>query len=203
MADNTANPAESAALENQADALERRRRAKEEAIDDGRRQRAQGRQRHVSLFRSLRGGNRRAGAVSAAGPFFVAYILLGPGTMTKTPFPLRRWSYGATSADRARNPTILVVERAAGMAFAAGAIVFPGGRIDDADRDLADALGRPDDAAKITAIRETIEETASLPAVSGSVDRASAPQLQRCLASQAPTLPSCSRAKACPSISMP
>ena len=45
-------------------------------------------------------------------------------------------------------PEILVVERSAGMAFAAGAIVFPGGRIDPADRALADALDRPHDAAK-------------------------------------------------------
>jgi 8-oxo-dGTP pyrophosphatase MutT (NUDIX family) len=64
-------------------------------------------------------------------------------------------------------PEILVVERSAGMAFAAGAIVFPGGRVDAADRALAEALGRPDDAAKITAIRETIEETAVVPALRG------------------------------------
>ena len=32
---------------------------------------------------------------------------------------------------------VLMVERAGGMAFAAGAMVFPGGRIDDADRDFA------------------------------------------------------------------
>ena len=31
-------------------------------------------------------------------------------------------------------PELLMVERAQGMAFAAGALVFPGGRIDDADR---------------------------------------------------------------------
>ena len=52
-------------------------------------------------------------------------------------------------------PELLVVERSAKMAFAAGAIVFPGGRIDDADRDLGG-----DDAAKVTAIRETLEESA-------------------------------------------
>ena len=33
-------------------------------------------------------------------------------------------------------PELLMVERAGGMAFAAGALVFPGGRIDDADRQL-------------------------------------------------------------------
>lgn len=71
--------------------------------------------------------------------------------------------------DSGVGPEILVVERAATMAFAAGAIVFPGGRIDDADRRLATALGRPGDAAKVTAIRETIEETGVVPAIDGKV----------------------------------
>ena len=59
-------------------------------------------------------------------------------------------------------PDVLVVERAAAMAFAGGAIVFPGGRVDPADEALAAALGRPADAPRITAIRETIEESAVL-----------------------------------------
>ena len=54
-------------------------------------------------------------------------------------------------------PQLLMVERAEGMAFAAGAMVFPGGRIDDADRALA-AQHRIDEAA-LAAIRETLEET--------------------------------------------
>lgn len=66
--------------------------------------------------------------------------------------------------DSAFGPEILIVERSAQMAFAAGAVVFPGGRIDPADRELACRLGIPDDAAKITAIRETIEETGVAPA---------------------------------------
>jgi 8-oxo-dGTP pyrophosphatase MutT (NUDIX family) len=58
-------------------------------------------------------------------------------------------------------PELLMVERSEGMAFAAGALVFPGGRIDEADRQLAIALDLADDgAARIAAIRETIEETA-------------------------------------------
>jgi len=69
-----------------------------------------------------------------------------------------------------RTPDILVVERAAGMAFAGGAIVFPGGRIDPADKSFAAALGRPADAARITAIRETIEESAVLVGLSASAD---------------------------------
>ena len=62
--------------------------------------------------------------------------------------------------DRASGPPeLLMVERAGGMAFAAGALVFPGGRIDGSDRDLAQALGAGD-GAMVAAIRETIEETA-------------------------------------------
>jgi 8-oxo-dGTP pyrophosphatase MutT (NUDIX family) len=58
-------------------------------------------------------------------------------------------------------PEVLMVERGEGMAFAAGALVFPGGRIDQADRELAAGLGLADDgAARIAAIRETVEETA-------------------------------------------
>ena len=50
-------------------------------------------------------------------------------------------------------PELLMVERSAGMAFAAGALVFPGGRIDEAD-------GAAGPAAETAAIRETLEETA-------------------------------------------
>ena len=72
--------------------------------------------------------------------------------------------------DTASGPEILVVERSARMAFAAGAIVFPGGRIDDADYRLAERLGQPDAAARVTAVRETIEETGVVPAMNGLVD---------------------------------
>lgn len=57
-------------------------------------------------------------------------------------------------------PELLMVERAAGMAFAAGAWVFPGGRIDEADRQLASRLPTDHRDARIAAIRETLEETA-------------------------------------------
>ena len=56
-------------------------------------------------------------------------------------------------------PELLLVERSAGMAFAAGALVFPGGRIDKADHELA-SDHTEGDGAMIAAIRETIEETA-------------------------------------------
>ena len=55
-------------------------------------------------------------------------------------------------------PELLMVERAGGMAFAAGAWVFPGGRIDEADRQLGEEIGL--DAAAVAALRETVEETA-------------------------------------------
>ena len=57
-------------------------------------------------------------------------------------------------------PELLMVERAEGMAFAAGALVFPGGRIDEADKRLGEQSGLDDGAARVAAIRETLEETA-------------------------------------------
>lgn len=62
-------------------------------------------------------------------------------------------------------PELLMVERSASMTFAGGAAVFPGGRVDDADRELALSLGASDEeardelAARIAAVRETLEET--------------------------------------------
>jgi 8-oxo-dGTP pyrophosphatase MutT (NUDIX family) len=64
--------------------------------------------------------------------------------------------------DRAGGPPdLLFVERSRAMAFAGGAIVFPGGRVDAADHALAGVTGGPDDwdeAARIAAIRECVEE---------------------------------------------
>ena len=57
-------------------------------------------------------------------------------------------------------PELLMVERAEGMAFAAGAWVFPGGRIDEGDARLAGRFAVEHGSAKVAAIRETIEETA-------------------------------------------
>lgn len=55
----------------------------------------------------------------------------------------------------------LFVERAGTMSFAAGAIVFPGGRVDAGDHALAvhfSEFDAEDAAARIAAVRETIEE---------------------------------------------
>ena len=57
-------------------------------------------------------------------------------------------------------PDLLMVERSHGMAFAGGAMVFPGGRVDAADEALAARYDHADAAARIAAIRETIEESA-------------------------------------------
>ena len=72
-------------------------------------------------------------------------------------------------------PDLLVVERSPRMTFAAGALVFPGGRIDPDDRTLA-----PNDAAKVTAIRETLEESAVAVGL-GAVSAADGPMLQASL----------------------
>jgi 8-oxo-dGTP pyrophosphatase MutT (NUDIX family) len=62
-------------------------------------------------------------------------------------------------------PELLVTERTGQMAFAAGALVFPGGRIDAEDRAAAAGLPHEDAAARIAAIRETIEETGLAPGI--------------------------------------
>lgn len=65
-------------------------------------------------------------------------------------------------------PQLLMVQRSKEMRFAGGAAVFPGGRVDDADRILAQAHDPADDdaleelAARIAAVRETLEETGLL-----------------------------------------
>src|ERR1044072_6417433 len=60
-------------------------------------------------------------------------------------------------------PELLMTERTGRMAFAAGALVFPGGRIDADDHRTAAAFALADAAARIAAIRETIEETGLAP----------------------------------------
>jgi len=77
---------------------------------------------------------------------------------------------------------ILMVERSGSMSFAGGATVFPGGKVDPADHELAEAFmassGRvldPADAAgRITAVRETLEETGLAVGLAGAIDAASA-----------------------------
>ncbi len=60
-------------------------------------------------------------------------------------------------------PELLMVERSAKMAFAPGALAFPGGRVDDDDhyvaRQFSAGLDMDEAAGRVAAIRETLEET--------------------------------------------
>ena len=73
---------------------------------------------------------------------------------------------------------ILMVERSGSMSFAGGATVFPGGKVDPADLDLAEQLriaaGIDHDiaevAGRIAAVRETLEETGLAVGLTGTID---------------------------------
>jgi 8-oxo-dGTP pyrophosphatase MutT (NUDIX family) len=78
-------------------------------------------------------------------------------------------------------PELLMVERAEGMAFAAGALVFPGGRIDQSDRLLGSVIGI--DPAAVAAVRETVEETAVPVGLAPLPTPSAAIELQRSLVS--------------------
>jgi len=75
-------------------------------------------------------------------------------------------------------PELLMVQRAREMRFAGGAAVFPGGRVDEADRELARAILPKEPAevasACIAAIRETLEETGLMVATRQPVSAAQA-----------------------------
>ncbi len=72
-----------------------------------------------------------------------------------------------------------MMERAASMAFAPGAMVFPGGRVDPGDL----ALGRDEEgAARVAAIRETIEEMGVAVGLTPPPDAATVAALRRGLA---------------------
>jgi 8-oxo-dGTP pyrophosphatase MutT (NUDIX family) len=80
------------------------------------------------------------------------------------------------------------MERAKSMAFAAGALVFPGGRIDPDDHALAERIGGSFEfaAARVAAIRETIEETGIAPALSPLPDARVVSQIRQELEEGAP-----------------
>lgn len=70
-------------------------------------------------------------------------------------------------------PKLLMVERSSKMAFAAGAAVFPGGRVDQADYDFAETIKGDldvlDVAARIGALRETLEEAGLAVGLTGTL----------------------------------
>jgi 8-oxo-dGTP pyrophosphatase MutT (NUDIX family) len=88
-------------------------------------------------------------------------------------------------------PEILIMERAKTMAFAAGALVFPGGRIEADDHASARRFAPEleDGAARIAAVRETIEETGIAAAVSPAPDANTLAQMREELAGGTPFAP--------------
>jgi 8-oxo-dGTP pyrophosphatase MutT (NUDIX family) len=85
-------------------------------------------------------------------------------------------------------PELLMLERTRTMAFAAGALVFPGGRVDPEDREAAARLAPDieDAPARIAAIRETIEESGLAPGLAPAVDRTTAAALRQGLVAGEP-----------------
>lgn len=81
--------------------------------------------------------------------------------MDELPPPIPAATLVLMRESRGGAPELLMMERPQHMAFAAGALVFPGGRIDAMDREAAAALADASDLAeaRIAAVRETIEET--------------------------------------------
>ncbi|MEM6266522.1 MAG: NUDIX domain-containing protein [Pseudomonadota bacterium] len=80
------------------------------------------------------------------------------------------------------SPQILMTVRSRTMAFAGGMAVFPGGRVDQADFELAQHVAAQDDCAlavdeaahQIAAIRETLEETGLALGLRGAITAQSA-----------------------------
>lgn len=89
---------------------------------------------------------------------------------------------------RGAPPELLMIERAGTMAFAAGALVFPGGRIDPGDHALAanpaviGPVAMADAAARIAAIRETIEEVGIAIGIHPRPDAATVASMREALA---------------------
>lgn len=100
-----------------------------------------------------------------------------------TPPPIRPAASLVVFRNGQPAPELLMVRRSRSLVFGSGQMVFPGGRVDDADREMAaDHTGDIDwNAARIGAIRETLEETGLLIAVSRKVDAGEAGDMRRAL----------------------
>lgn len=90
-----------------------------------------------------------------------------------------------------QTPELLVIERAASMRFAAGALVFPGGRVDPGDHAILEnraliragtVLDAADAVARVAAIRETIEEVGVAIGLDPMPNEAAIAQLRAALA---------------------
>ena len=90
-------------------------------------------------------------------------------------------------------PEILMTVRSRNMAFAGGMAVFPGGRVDEADFELARSqdFGLPEDEAahQIAAVRETLEETGLALGLSGDINAQRADEARELLAEQGALAP--------------
>lgn len=90
-------------------------------------------------------------------------------------------------------PELLMVVRSRTMAFAGGMAVFPGGRVDRADYELAEQLAQDEDpeelAHRVAAIRETLEETGLAVGLAGAVDGALAREARALLLEQGALAP--------------
>lgn len=89
-------------------------------------------------------------------------------------------------------PELLMLVRSRNMAFAGGAAVFPGGRVDEADRTLARTLGHEDEdeaAHRIAAVRETLEESGLAIGLTGQIDAARAAHARMLLLEQGELAP--------------
>lgn len=108
-----------------------------------------------------------------------------PATLPAVSFPAATLVLFRRAADGGP-PELMMLERGAQMRFAAGAIVFPGGRVDPADHALAQQtaplLDPEDAAARVAAVRETLEETGLLVGVNQAVTAALAQAARALLA---------------------
>ena len=108
--------------------------------------------------------------------------------MTDLPEPIPAATLILMRETAGQPPELLMIERTKTMAFAAGALVFPGGRIDPDDELIAERIGEGLNhvAARVAAVRETIEETGIAPALRPAPSPALVSQIRQELEEGAP-----------------